>query len=106
MNKTSLAVFLAAIVIVSGLGMPAFAQPDRSVDGRIAHMERLIERGARDGSLNRREARDLRGELNHIRDKEARMRRDGRLDHRERERLQNDLDRLERRVWREARDIR
>lgn len=106
MKKTSLAAFLAAIVMVSGLGMPAFAQPGRNVDERIEQMDRRIDRGLRDGSLNRREARDLRGELSRISDREARMRADGRLNPRERERLQNDLDRLERHIWREKRDSR
>ena len=98
MKKTLLAAFLAAVVL--GLGMPVFAQPAWNIDERIDHMERRIERGVDNGSLNRHEARDLRGQLRRIKNREARMRADGRLDHRERERLQNDVDRLDRHISR------
>ena len=104
MKRTALAAFLAAAVL--GLGMPAFAQPAGNIHGRMDQMERRIEHGVQNGSLNRNEARDLRGQLSHIRDREARMRADGRLDHRERERLQNDLDRLDRQISRERRNAR
>jgi hypothetical protein len=104
MKKVSLAAFLAAVVL--GVGVPAFAQPAWNIHERMDQMERRIERGVENGSLNRHEARDLRGDLHRIKEREARMRADGHLDRRERERLDHDLDRLDRQISREKRDAR
>ena len=104
MNRTSVAAFLSAMALVLGLEMPASAQPVSSIHERMNRLERRIDRGVSEGSLNRREERDLREQLDRIKDREARMRRDGRLDPRERDRLQEDLDRLERRIRRDRND--
>jgi hypothetical protein len=48
-----------------------------SIDQRLAQLDRRIDRGARDGSLSRREAYRLRGEFQQIVRLQARYRADG-----------------------------
>ena len=70
------------------------------IDRRLAWMDERIERGQRDGSLDRRETFRVRSELRSIRDQERRMRyRDhGRLDERDRAILERRLDDLNARI--------
>lgn len=68
---------------------------------RIDYLQRRIDRGIADGSLDRREGRRSLRELNDIRRDAARM---GRLDSRERAMLQDRLDNLSRTVRWERRD--
>ena len=65
-----------------------------SVDSRIARIDQRIQRGRRDGSLSRREAREARDHLNDIRAEYRARQRDGRLSDRDETRLQARLDRL------------
>ena len=48
-----------------------------NIDQRLAQLDRRIDQGVRDGSLNRREAWRLRGEFNEIARLQARYRADG-----------------------------
>lgn len=95
---------LFAIAAVATLGAAASASaapygygPGRgdgaAIDQRIADINVRIDRGAHDGSLSFREARNLRGQLDGIRRLEVRYGRDG-LDGRERAELNGRLDRL------------
>ena len=77
---------------------PGMGGPQRGwqLDQRIDWMQRRIDRGRADGSLDWREARRVQGELFHIR-RDERMMRDrngGRLSDRDRFFLQDRLDRL------------
>jgi opacity protein-like surface antigen len=95
---------LLAIAAVASLGAAASASaapygygpgPGNGVaiDQRIADINARIDRGARNGSLSVREARNLRGQLDGVRRLEVRYGRDG-LDGRERAELNGRLDRL------------
>ena len=98
--KTRIAILVGALTLA--LAAPvAFAQ---SIQERMEHMEKRIDRGIASRELTRREADQLREELREIRHKERRMRADGRLGQRDREILNADLDRLNRHITREKRD--
>ncbi|MBS0411733.1 MAG: hypothetical protein JSR86_17585 [Proteobacteria bacterium] len=106
---------LLAIAAVGALGaaLPAAAAPwDRGgygnygaagVDERIREINFRIDRGVRDGSLNWREARGLRGELDGVRRLQYRYSRDG-LNGWERADLNARLDRVSYRVRSERHD--
>lgn len=117
---------LAAASAVSAGALPAAAQPhgygydggrresqDRGRSGydrdsyninqRQARLDRRIDRGLRDGSLTRREARDLREDFNRIAWLEARYRSNG-LSPWERADLDRRFDRLEDRTRQARRD--
>ena len=110
-----------AIVAVGTLGLaaPAFAQgyghgqdfgrgPGpawSSVNAQQDRIERRIDRGLRDGSLTRPEARRLRGEFRDIQRTETRfLRNDGRIDRREQAELSFRLQDLNRQVFAERND--
>jgi hypothetical protein len=116
--KTALAA-LAAVAAVT-VAAPAAAQPydgrydrhdsygQRGHDGwninqRQERLERRIERGLRDGTLNWREARRLRAEFRDIARLEARYRYDG-LSRWERADLDRRFDRLEAQIRYERHD--
>jgi hypothetical protein len=94
-----------AAVAAMAAAVPAMAQPfdhgmgfdrDRGageINQRIQDINFRIDRGARDGSLDRREVRMLRGQVYTVRNLEYRYARDG-LDWRERADLSARLDRL------------
>jgi len=105
---------LAAAVALTGI-TPSVAQPadnwhdNRGWDrdsfwrgapadprDRIPFLQRRIDRGVADGSLNRREARDLQRQLNDIRREAANMGR--RLNDREADRLQARMDNLAQKI--------
>jgi hypothetical protein len=117
---------LAAATAVSAGALPAAAQPhgygfegrrlefhDRGRSGydregyninqRQERLDRRIDRGLRDGSLTRREARDLREDFNRIAWLEARYRSNG-LSPWERADLDRRFDRLEDRTRQARRD--
>lgn len=105
---------LFAIAAVATLGAAASASaapygygPGRgdgaAIDQRIADINLRIDRGARDGSLSVREARNLRREMDGVRRMEFRYGRDG-LDGRERAELNGRLDRLSYQVRGERHD--
>jgi hypothetical protein len=78
---------------------------DRDVLARIDRMDQRIRRGFDDGSLNRREAREVSRDLQSIRDEAASLRtRSGRLRPRDEEALNDRLDRLSDRLRAERRD--
>ena len=100
---------LAAIATVAAAATPALAQPYRG-DGdygnfnqRQERIERQIERGVRNGQLDRREAINLRQDLRQIERLERRYRYNG-LQRWERNDLEQRMDRLERRLRWERRD--
>jgi hypothetical protein len=70
---------------------------------RADWLDRRIDRGLRDGRIDRRTARDLRRELRFIEDQEDRYLRDGRLGRRERADLDRRFDDLAQRIRFEAR---
>lgn len=76
---------------------------DYNINRRQERLDRRIDRGLRDGSLTRREARDLREEFNRIAWLEARYRSNG-LSYWERADLDRRFDRLEDRTRYERRD--
>ena len=94
-----------AAVAAMAAAVPAMAQPfdhgmgfdrDRGageIDRRIQDINVRIDRGARDGSLDWREVRMLRGQVYSVRNLEYRYARDG-LDWRERADLSARIDRL------------
>ncbi|MGA0599433.1 hypothetical protein ACO2Q3_01865 [Caulobacter sp. KR2-114] len=105
---------LLAIAAVASLGAAASASAapygygpgpgdGAAIDQRINQISLRIDRGARDGSLNFREARGLRYQLDGIRRLEVRYGRDG-LNGRERAELNGRLDRLSYQVRGERHD--
>ena len=98
--KTIVAAALGALTLA--VAAPAFAQPGGGwdIDRREQWMEQRIDRGARDGSLDRREAMRARNELRNIRNQERRMRfrHHGRLDESDRMTLERQLDDLNSRI--------
>jgi hypothetical protein len=102
---------LAAFMAATSIGAAAVAQPyspppvrgDQvvwgaggvgDIDHRIDWMQRRIDRGRVDGSLDHREYRRVRGQLDAVRDqyRRARLRHGGRLDDRSRQMLAASLD--------------
>lgn len=75
-----------------------------SVDDRQARINARIEQGLQDGTLTRREARQLGRRLAYTEAKERAFEADGRLDRRERAELQRDLYDLSQRLRFERRD--
>ncbi len=117
MNKKPLLIALA--VMTAGTAMPAFAQPawrdgdswnrdafwrgaPSGIRARIDWLQERINRGLRDGSLDRQEARRSQWQLDRIRRDVRWSRRDGGgLSGRERDRIQAQLDDLSQRIrWR------
>ena len=118
MNKTLISAAAAAASILALSAGIASAQPydarhdrpsvDRptgwvSINERQAMLDRRIDRGMRDGSLNRREARSLRMEFNQIAQLESRYRSNG-LSGWERADLDRRFDRLSARIQGERHD--
>jgi hypothetical protein len=115
---------VAMLMAMAGTAIPALAQPawapgdawnrdafwrgaPTNVRERIDWLQRRIERGVTDGSLNRREARRLQWQLNNIRRDAWRARRDGGgLSGREEAMLQDRLDNLSRQIRWERRNNR
>lgn len=111
MHKMMLALLAGAMVPGAALAQPYPAHngwdanafwrgaPD-SPRERIEFLQRRIDKGIADGSLNRREGRSARNELNNIRRTAMRMhRRDGgRLSPDQRAMIQSRLDDLSRRI--------
>lgn len=107
---TTRTLLIAVGLAVAGVSTPVLAQPawdsgafwrgaPDSPRERIAFLQSRIDRGAADGSLDRREAKRASRELDSIRRQDARMHyRDGRLDPGERAVLQSRLDDLSRRI--------
>jgi len=92
---------------VSGYGVNTSyesRQNTLSVDSRIARIDNRIQRGRRDGSLSRSEAREARDHLNDIRAEYRARQRDGRLSDRDEASLQARLDRLSADVRMDRRD--
>lgn len=110
MKKLLLAIAAVGTLAASA---PAMAQPFRGpgpgpgdgaqIDQRIGELSGRIDRGTRDGSLNYREARRLRGQLNNIQRLEVRFGRDG-LNGRERADLNSRLDGLAAQIHDERHD--
>jgi Ni/Co efflux regulator RcnB len=119
---------MAAAAAVAAIAAPAAAQPydgryerhdrydrydrdDRgrhggwNINERQERLDRMIDRGVRNGSLSHREARRLREEFRDIARLEARYRHDG-LSRWERADLDQRFDRLEARIRYERRDSR
>lgn len=67
----------AALAIALAAGAGTAAAAPSSINSRQAQIEQRIDMGARNGSLTRYEARNLRTELNRVARLEARYRRDG-----------------------------
>lgn len=118
MSKTLIAIAAAAASIVTLSAGAAGAQPydgrhdrpvvDRpggwvSINERQAMLDRRIDQGVRDGSLNRHEARRLRMEFNRIAQLEARYRVNG-LSGWERADLDRRFDRLSAQIHDERHD--
>lgn len=115
--KKTLFATLAAAAATVALAGPAAAQPyghdrhdrwDRgdvayNINARQAQLEQRIEWGIRRGTLDRREARELRREARDVSRLEADLRRGG-LTASERRVLDRRLDRLELAVARQTRD--
>lgn len=93
----------AALALSMTVGLFAAEASAGPRGGGIDHREaRQIERivnGIQDGSLTRREARDLFRSQIRIRAYEARAKADGRFTRRERIKLRRKLDRQSRRIW-------
>ena len=94
------AVLAAGLLAAGG----ASAQSMSSIDAREAAQQERIERGIRDGSLTRGEARQLERGEQRIDRYEQRARADGVVTHQERQRLDNMLDREGRNIHRETHD--
>jgi Ni/Co efflux regulator RcnB len=94
---------LIAASSLSAVAAPAFAAPGQDINARQANLERRIEVGIRNGSLNRREAMRLRSESRQIARLEHRYRADG-LSRWERRDLDNRLDALSAQVADERHD--
>ena len=108
MKRTVITLALIATGSLSGIGA---AHADwyswnarNDVDARRHEQLSRIERGVRDGSLTRHEARELIAEQKHIADVERNARSDGRLDATERARLKVLQDNASRHIYAERHD--
>ena len=76
-------------ILFAGMATAAFAHDTRIVDRVQSRQAYVIEDGRRDGSITRREYRQLKNEQAYIADLERRARADGRVTHREFREIRN-----------------
>lgn len=104
--KKIVAAVMCTLMLLGTLSLGYAQQGDwrGGIRSRIHEARTSIMIGIDNGTLTRREARQLNGELDYILDRIDRMRSDGHLSRGERERVNYDLDKLERNIRREKHD--